>query len=211
LIGTLVIIIIMSPRDDGNEKLAVEIATTTAMKEPPSKPTAAWWSFASIRERIEDEMDQQRHERLAQCRSLESALKDCIAKKPNRPRLEDLPSGIRMVRYFDWRDVTDDPYCQREAHSVWACRAVSLKCGQELLQVRDCFHNQCGTDTITGSPDKKAILRHRNGSAAYESYLSSEDGSDSTNPCAKLQQTLGHCVSANAHALLERDHARRQK
>jgi hypothetical protein len=194
----------MSPIDTG-ETAGATVESVTA---PP------WWSMASIRGKIQDEMDQQRHERLAQCRSLESVLADCHAQRTTtktRTQLEDIPAGIRMVRYFDWRDVPD-PHCQREAHAVWACRAVALQCGGELLKVRDCFHQTL--------PTKTTILEYPNGTAAYNpssSPSSSKDdfvqdeGTDAVVPCARLQQSLGRCVSTNAHALLERDTARRQR
>jgi hypothetical protein len=211
----------MSPHDGNDAVREKDPKQAAAASSPPSPP---WWSFSSIRGRIEDEMDEQRHERLAQCRSLELVLADCRARTPNRTQLEDVPAGIRMVRYFDWRDVPD-PHCQREAHAVWACRAVALKCGKELIQVRDCFRNY-GAMSSGSSGDhinnnnKTAILNHRTGSAAYEpsdavavrGAADADATSDiSMNPCAKVQQILGRCVSANAHALLERDAARRQK
>jgi hypothetical protein len=210
----------MSPHDDNNAKQANDPKQAVSASSPPSPP--AWWSLSSIRGRIEDEMDEQRHERLAQCRSLESVLADCRTAKSNRTQLEDVPAGIRMVRYFDWRDVPD-PHCQREAHAVWACRAVALKCGKELIQIRDCFRNYGAMGGLSGDNNKTTILNHRTGSAAYElsdavvvQGAAAANDADATsdismNPCAKVQQILGRCVSANAHALLERDAARRQK
>lgn len=152
-----------------------------------------------MRSKIEEEMDQQRHERLAQCRVLESILADCKAKKTDRTQLEDVPPGIRMVRYYDWRN-SPDPNCQREAHSVWACRAIALKCGGELVQVRNCFQNELDS--------KHAILEHANG-AVYEP--SSLDGDISNHPCGRIQRKLGECVAANAKALHARDVARNRR
>lgn len=169
-------------------------------KEEKHQPKdSAWsWEWSFIRNTIMDEMDNQRHERLEQCRVLESILADCKAGKPNRTQLEDVPPGIRMVRYFDWRN-SPDPHCQREAHSVWACRAVSLKCGADLVEVRNCFHN--------GLDSKQAILRHSDG-AVYEPSM---DTDVTKRPCGEVQRKLGECVATNANALLLRDMERKSR
>jgi hypothetical protein len=133
-------------------------------------------------------LDEQRIGRLAQCRQLEQVLAECREQRQPRSQLEDFPMGIRMVRYFHWRDLQEENTpCLREEHAVWACRAVALQCGPDLVSLRDCFQRN-GPDTI---------LSQKNGTA-YE-------GKSSDSTCQELEATLGACVRRKAIALESRN------
>ena len=131
-------------------------------------------------------MDGQRMERLKQCRLLQDALSACRSKQKDRQQLEDFPEGIRMVRYFDWRNVHDyDEHCQREQHAVWACRGIALGCGGDVVRVCRCFQEQ-GPDTVLDQCN-----------SAYEN-------NNDTLPCADLQWKLGRCVAVEATKMEQR-------
>ena len=131
-------------------------------------------------------MDEQRRSRLSQCRVLEQVLSDCRQHKAAREQLEDFPMGIRMVRYFDWRNVQSDD-CVREEHALWACRAVGLQCGPDLVALRDCFKQQ-------GPP---VILSQKE--TAYEKASTNVNAA-----CLDLQTKVGGCVRQKAVELEER-------
>jgi hypothetical protein len=129
-------------------------------------------------------LDEQRIARLSQCQKLEQVLAECREQREPRSQLEDFPMGIRMVRYFHWRDLPEETPCLREEHALWACRAVALQCGPDLVQLRDCFQTN-GPDTIL--------------SQAGTSY---QGKSEST--CRELESKLGACVRRKAIALESR-------
>ena len=137
-------------------------------------------------------LDEQRIERLDQCRILDEILLECKRSKASGQsttlQLEDVPAGIRMVRYFDWRNLADKN-CQREEHAVWACRAISLGCGADLVRLRTCFNEL---------PHPTSILE--NTETAYESKTSSK----SDFPCRQYQEVVGRCVASNLHDLAQR-------
>jgi hypothetical protein len=216
-----------------------------------SAQSSSTW-FGSLKESLQEQMDEQRLGRLQQCRALDEILAECRRhkrkmKKNNnnhnngkkdggdddtnntsrdRRHLEDVPAGIRMVKYFQWRDVDEyDSRCQREEHSVWACRAVSLQCGAELVAVRDCFD---GAQAIPGAdgysfaqqeqpPPRNygAVLGSVANSRGYtmtkEDAVASDADGTVTAPCMRVQQRLGECVARNSKALLERKNARKEK
>ena len=147
-------------------------------------------------------MDEQRKSRLGQCRKLEQVLQECressshrLPSSEQRQQLEDFPMGIRMVRYFDWRDQLSNN-CVREEHAVWACRAVGLQCGPDLVAVRECFRRK-GPATVLAQPD-----------TAYELITASESSTKNNAVCKDLQQQLGACVRDKAVALEERMRSR---
>lgn len=146
-------------------------------------------------------IDEQRLVRLQQCQQLAYVLKQCQKGQKDRQHLEDFPLGFRSVKYFHWRrppaddesapdGLTSDPNCLREQHALWACRAVSLKCGTPLVELRDCFR-QHDTASLLKSPG-----------TAYEPNKKGVD--TSLIECAAFQQAVGTCVAANAEALFER-------
>jgi hypothetical protein len=175
----------------------------------------------SWRQQITGMMDDQRLHRLQQCRILQTVLSDCrksndsnnISHRQRKIELEDVPAGIRMVRYFNWRDWkepsgasdtdndTNDSnsnsnnsnHCLREEHAVWACRSVALKCGAPLAQLRSCF-TDAGAD---------AVLDSRNRTAYEPDDAGGADQTPKTQ-CQWQQQALGDCVAAAAVQLQER-------
>lgn len=192
-------------------------------------------------------MDEQRLERLRQCQDLARILQSCRQNQNHqRPQLEDLPIGIRSVRYFRWRKSPEqletegqttshannannkqnsnhnhntDHSCIREEHALWACRGVALKCGQELVQLRDCFRQHTApellqaTQTAYENGAKRTVTTTASTTTATTTSSSSSASSPSgvthpdtspPIPCASLQQTLGACVAKNATALAER-------
>ena len=128
-------------------------------------------------------------------------------------KLEDTLSGVKMMRYFAWRTqelvrVTDEDgetrvvaipnqsgtmddwenSCAREAHALWACRAVTLACAPKLNQLKECF------DTLP----KEQIVSVTE--TAYEVGVAE----GVTVPCRTMQQKLGECVGIKASELKER-------
>lgn len=139
---------------------------------------------------------------------------------PTEKRLdmEDCVAGIRMVKYFDWRESSptrvygeDDttqantlvsvkavpkepesnipPTCAREIHSSWACRAVSLACSPDVIGLRNCFKEIGVKDEILSVP-----------------YFGYQEGADVGKriPCREWQESLGKCVAERATELGER-------
>lgn len=185
----------------------------------------------SWRSQITGMMDDQRLHRLQQCQILQKVLSDCRksnnssnsnsgsaarsskdndnTSRQRRLELEDVPAGIRMVRYFNWRDYEASPpadleeggasdnnnngnqnHCLREEHSVWACRSVALSCGAPLAQVKSCF-TEAGADAVLDPSNQ----------TAYEPDSATKTAKT---PCRWQQQALGDCVAAAAVQLQER-------
>ena len=208
-----------SPTEEANNSLPT---TETSHEEETTTsefPTLSWLSRLASVSSFRQTMDEQRLERLQQCQSLAAVLQACRDKQADRPQLEDFPMGIRSVRYFQWRRTpasssssteeesqqqqtqqTVSPSippssCVREEHALWACRGVALKCGGELVQLRDCFREHSVDELLATD------------ATAYEASTSSSDTKDvsgKTIPCANLQARLGHCVAQNVAALAER-------
>lgn len=158
-----------------------------------------------------DKADVQRLDRLRQCRILEEIMAECRrarktkSKQEERAHLEDCPNGIRMLRYFDWRNVHDyDRKCSREQHAVWACRAGALQCGGDLVQLRTCFDEV--QEPLPDNPNVKnhgAVLR-----CSASAYEAKPKHAGREIPCRTLQEQMGKCVAKNAAALVEREAAR---
>lgn len=178
----------------------------------------------SIKERFMVYSDSQRLDRLRKCEELHTLLQACISRRqPSSDttgnastvtKLEDTPTGMKMMRYFEWRTnelmrVTDehgetrvvavpnqsetsDDSCAREAHALWACRAVTLACASKLNQLKECF------DTLP----KEQIISVTE--TAYEVGVAE----GATVPCRMMQQQLGECVGIRAAELKERIRAR---
>lgn len=143
------------------------------------------WSWAKFLEG----MDDQRVERLKQCDVLRQILDECQAGTHGRAQLEEVPMGIRSVRYFHWRDNIVEDSCVREEHALWACRATAVKCGGELVKLRDCFEEL--------SPERVLEGRH----TAYEK---SHEKGHLDIPCQTLQKNLGDCIIKHTQELHER-------
>ena len=211
--------------------------------------------WGRLQDGFEAASDQQRVERLDQCRVLESILQSCrqeqeLARQAKRNRLnasssggrsssywwwpfsggsaaasshepstpipssstndtghnhhqltlENTPGGIRMLRFFHWRELPADfpvHNCRRQEHAVWACRAVAVGCGQPLTQLRDCFDEQ--------GPERILVSRYGKG-RTQTSYTdaSADDRLKQSIPCHEYQRAVGTCVASNLHDLQQR-------
>lgn len=148
-------------------------------------PSDCSWFETFLPDSIVRWTEDQRMERLQSCRQLDDLLKQCRQKDSERKTLEDFPLGIRMLRYFDWRH-KEEPNCVREEHSLWACRAVALQCGADLVQLRNCFREQGDNDVLSETR------------TSYEKTRQDEFA------CMELQRKLGSCVLKKANALVRR-------
>ncbi len=82
--------------------------------------------------------------------------------------------------------------CAKETHELWACRALSLGCGNYVGDLRRCWKEN--------SSDKP-----QNQTDSFEGSEISYEGRDS---CRKIQQDMARCVTRNARELTERMEAR---
>jgi hypothetical protein len=124
--------------------------------------------------------------------------------------LENTPGGIRMLRFFHWRELPlefplESTACQREEHALWACRAVAVGCGKPLTELRDCF-DQLGPDQVLLSS------RSNTGQATTCYNDKSEEMSKrkSKVPCHDYQQAVGECVATNLYELQQRVEQRKE-
>lgn len=165
-------------------------------------------------------MDGQRLQRLGQCREIEQSLKACMearqlqkAVDPNEDfGMEGIAPGIRMLRYYRWRDEESSseeeeeeklktmpkptiPSCAKQQHSVWGCRAISTACAVELIAMRDCFDQY----------DKDQVL-----AIADTNYDGSNDRLDRPIACREQQRILGACVAKNTAEMEQRIRRRNQ-
>lgn len=83
------------------------------------------------------------------------------------------------------------PTCAREVHAQWACRAISLACSPDLIELKGCF-NKLGKDNVLSVP--------------YFAYAPGDEGQGI--PCRELQEKLGQCVALRAAELEQRVNAR---
>lgn len=150
-----------------------------------TKPSDYGWFDTFLPEPIVRWTEDQRMERLQSCRQLDDLLKQCRQKDSDRKKLEDFPLGIRMLRYFDWRH-KEEPNCVREEHALWACRAVALQCGADLVHLRNCFREKGDDDVLSETR------------TCYEKTCQDEFS------CMELQRKLGSCVLKNANSLARR-------
>ena len=157
-----------------------------------SKPTTTSWWSRPTRSGVDEDDN----------------VDDDETELPRLTQLEDLPAGMRMVRYFNWRNHqpedsssssssgdTHGGSCLREEHAVWACRAVALQCGRELVGLRDCFR-RVGPDRIL-SPDATTAYK-------VDDYERHNDNDDDDDSCLVWQTQLGSCVQQSARALEQR-------
>ena len=137
--------------------------------------------------------DNVRVERMQQCMALRELLRQCRDNKEDRPRLEDIPMGIRSVRYFQWRDYQPEGHsCAREEHAVYGCLAVCLKCGSEMVEVRNCLEEYGTINTLS------------HGKTFYEAGQNPGISDEEGFPCIDVQRKLGNCVRENMRQLEER-------
>jgi hypothetical protein len=194
--------------------------------------------FNNVKDQLIDIVDEQRIERLQHCRIIEDVYNECrrfnkLVKQQQQLQLqpspdtattlkrtmhlEDFPPGIRILKYYDWRNMHDyDHKCSREKHAVWACRAGALQCGAHLVQLRNCFNSAVTpppgvVDPISmNNKDYGAVLNVA--STAYEpSKLKQSNSNADTIPCREFQENMGLCIATNATALAEREMRRSEK
>lgn len=186
----------------------------------------------AVKNQLHDMGDEQRMERLQSCRTIEEVHKDCrrfnkLVKQKQQSsttteddstlkrtvQLEDVPPGIRILKYYDWRNIHDyDHSCIREKHATWACRAGALQCGAELVQLRHCFNVAVVPPEGVTDPNNKnygAVLSISN--TAYEPSKHKHTVNLDTIPCREFQEKLGQCIAKNATALAEREMRRSEK
>jgi hypothetical protein len=189
-------------------------AGSSSSSTPPTNNASGGggWIWDTFRSKF----DEQRISRLNQCRVLQDLLQECRRRPPRRSfqaddsdlekkkdesqhrSLEDVPMGIRSVRYYQWRDMENyDTGCVREAHALWNCRGVALGCGKDCVALRRCLLKE----------NPETILAH--GKTAYGLDENDDDVSaaldhGSSIACAKLQLNLKSCVAKAATELEER-------
>jgi hypothetical protein len=130
--------------------------------------------------------------------------------------IEHIVPGLRMMKYFGWRGIHKsaqnddedndkikhvlDQTCAREQHALWACRAVAIGCGSELVQLRNCFDGEGAMPVLT-QPQ-----------TLYESPVGSGSKKKLKKiPCGAIQQEVGQCVHKGMQALVQREGVRKSK
>mmetsp|Transcript_7893 Transcript_7893/g.8703 ORF Transcript_7893/g.8703 Transcript_7893/m.8703 type:complete len:283 (+) Transcript_7893:105-953(+) len=86
--------------------------------------------------------------------------------------------------------------CLRENHALWACRAMSLGCASDLVQLKKCIERKS-----TGS---LSSLHYDDGSN------DSNKDEDSLSFCRIEQKQVGDCVTTNWKELIERMNRRKK-
>ena len=188
-------------------------ASSSTDSSTAADPTSIW-----SREYWTDLFDQQRLQRLEQCKTLNSILDSCEAahshsKKHHKkhkkqgggqvPHLNDIGPGLRMLMYYDWRNKIEvhQKGCIPERHSVWTCRAVALGCGEHLRRMKECFDAE-GIERILSQP-----------ATAYQDPAKSSGGDVASQqldkrkqiiPCWEFQQAVGECVMEEGRKLAEK-------
>lgn len=178
--------------------------------ESRSNPITSWFNY--LKSIFADFVDEQRLERLQDCRIIEDVYSECRrinkmkSSHEHRMQLEDISPGIRILRYYEWRHVHDyDHKCSREKHAVWACRAGALQCGGELVQLRNCFNDLQKPPPNSSSNVKNHGAVLKTSGTAYEPK---ERNANKDIPCRELQEKMGTCVAKNASELAEREISR---
>jgi hypothetical protein len=116
-----------APPPPPNESASNNNNNNNSSNNSNSSKNSPYSYMNSVRQQITGMMDDQRLHRLQQCRILQEVLSDCRKSSSSRSssrssstnqqtdatdtttrrrrlELEDVPAGIRMVRYFNWRD-----------------------------------------------------------------------------------------------------------
>jgi hypothetical protein len=181
----------------------------TERNDTTNNPISLWVN--NLKTQFDDLVDEQRMERLQNCRIIEDVYAECRRfqkLKTDQERtmhLEDFPPGIRILRYYDWRNIHDyDRKCSREKHAIWACRAGALQCGAELVQLRNCFNNAQlpppGSSDPIDAKNYGAILN-----VSTTAYEPKQRNIHKDIPCREFQEKMGACIAKNASALAERE------
>ena len=166
----------------------------------------------------------QRHQRKTTTKKKKNTEESSSSSNYHRETIEEFSAGLRTMKYFGWRGIfrnnseqTEkeqeegalDPRlalkieesCAREQHAVWACRGISLGCGQELSYLKNCFEQE-GPHPVLINPNTN-----------YEPPSSSnQNGRNNYKvPCHEMQQKLGNCVAVGAQELYQRREQRRSE
>mmetsp|Transcript_18428 Transcript_18428/g.27310 ORF Transcript_18428/g.27310 Transcript_18428/m.27310 type:complete len:192 (+) Transcript_18428:123-698(+) len=167
--------------------------------------------------------DEQRLFRLGTCQDIAKCVESCRNVRNSRLSgkecgemldLEGCVAGIRMVKYFDWREsqptriklgdgargetvlaikpshdkAKDEiPTCARETHAVWGCRAIALGCAPHMIDLRNCFQESYTTEQVLSV-----------------SQFGYENNNNENIPCRDIQRALGECVAREASLLEQR-------
>jgi hypothetical protein len=131
------------------------------------------------------------------------------------PTIENTPAGIRMLHYFQWRNLEAEEggasvlgdarrLCTREEHALWACRAVATACGPDLIQVKRCF-DETGPPILqqAAAYDKVSAVPSTSEEAKVRESASSISTSSSP-PCVDVQRSMGSCVARGIDGLNQR-------
>jgi hypothetical protein len=173
-------------------------------------PIASWFSY--LKSKFADFVDEQRMERLQDCRIIEDVYSECRrinkmkSSQDQRMHLEDITPGMRILRYYEWRNVHDyDHKCSREKHALWACRAGALQCGGELVQLRNCFN-----DIQKAFPSNNSTIKNHGAvlKTSATAYEPKERNVNRDIPCREFQEKMGSCIAKNASELAERETSR---
>ena len=170
-------------KTDGDNTASATTSDSSGNSAVTASSWKAWW---------QDFADDQRLQRLADCRQIQEILQQCRQQQGQQNQvLEDCTPGLRMVRYFGWRNLHNSNNCAREVHSLWGCRAISLGCGPDLVRLKECFDER--GNNLLQEPD-----------TAYEQSTLRDKL-----PCQDLQEQLGACVARRAMELEQRQSATR--
>jgi hypothetical protein len=204
----------MSSSSQGDNISNSDSSGTTSSSSPLQR-IQDWWTELH---------DAQRLERLQQCRQIEQVLKECQQQsnsshqKYKHNTIESIVPGIRMMKYFGWRGILQQQQqsedgstndidsvvnsCAREQHALWACRAVSIGCGNDLSHLKICLDAENDDGSGDEGNDQKPIPNVlRNPVTAYEPK-SQQDIDQAT--CGDFQARLGKCVGQGAQELYHR-------
>jgi hypothetical protein len=188
--------------------------------------------------------DEQRVLRLQKCQDLKRCLDNCLqvqqemlkGKKDAHKNMIDMEgcvSGIRMVKYFDWREsvptrvfgendttgkpnkVVALPKAKNKANQVGLSSVESEipTCARQVHSLWGCraVALACSPDLVQlrncfrEIGDKEAIL-----SVPYFGYTEGNNESQSI-PCREFQQKLAQCVTKRAAELEQRVRARKEE
>jgi hypothetical protein len=139
------------------------------------------------------------------------------------PTIETTPAGIRMLHYFQWRNLEAEEggasvlgdarrLCTREEHALWACRAVATACGPDLIQVKRCFdetgpsilQHAAAYDKLSTVPSTSEQAKVRESRSAAWSASSPPGRVPMSSPCVDVQRSMGSCVARGIDGLNQR-------
>lgn len=147
------------------------------------------------------------------------------AAKDTSPTIENTPAGIRMLHYFQWRNLEEQGddgasvlgdarrLCTREEHALWSCRAVATACGPDLIQVKRCFDetgpsilkHAAAYDKVSAAPSTSEEAKLPvSGSPTVSASSSSSGRVPVSPPCVDVQRSMGSCVARGIDGLNQR-------